>query len=202
MAKQSYAIEPDGAKRITVSWKAFWKDFTVEFDDVVIGVLSGQKELKEGRSFQLSDGSVLDVKLTHNFTTQLQLLRNGKPLPGSGTDPSSRLRQSYGTVYFIGGFNIFLGLISLLIQSEFLYEMGIGYFSLILGLIYLVLAFFVQRQSIFALILSLLIYGIDTILILFAGLSTGVIIRIVFLILIWQGFKAIKELKAKETELP
>ncbi len=106
MPKKSFAIERDEEKRLTVTWKSFWKNFTIKFDGEVIGTISGQKELEKGQSFQLPDGSLLDVKLARTLmSADLQLLRNGKPLPGSGLIPSSKLKQSYGFIYFVGGFN-------------------------------------------------------------------------------------------------
>lgn len=202
MPTRMYAIEKDGEKRLALSWKSFWKDFTVALDGQVIGIFSGQKELEKGQTFQLPDGSTLDVKLARTLmSADLQVLRNGKPLPGSGSDPRVRLKQSYGFIYFIGGFNLLLGFIALLFQVDFLYELGIGFYSILVGLIYLLLAFFVQRRSKLALILALLFYGIETILGVIGGLAAGVVVRIFFMIFMWQGFKAIKELRAEDEEM-
>jgi hypothetical protein len=204
MPKKSFAIERDEEKRLTVTWKSFWKNFTIKFDGEVIGTISSQKELEKGQSFQLPDGSLLDVKLARTLmSADLQLLRNGKPLPGSGSDPRTKLKQSYGFIYFVGGFNFILGLIAILFQVEFLYEIGMGFYSIIVGTIFLILAFFVQKRSKLALILALLLYGLETVLTVFGGLlAAGVIVRILFIIYMWQGFKAIKELRAEDAELP
>jgi hypothetical protein len=198
MPKQSYPIEQGGMERVTVSWKIFWKNFTVEFDGKEIGTIPNQNELLKGQTFELPDGSNLEVKLARTWASvDLQLLRNGKPLPGSGADPRRRLKQSYGVLYFIGGLNLVLGLIAWLFQIDFLLEIGMGLYSIIVGSIYLLLAFFVQRRSKIALILALAIYGLETVLGAMNGFDTGVFIRILFMVVMWQGFGAIKDLGAE-----
>jgi hypothetical protein len=195
MAKR-YSLEQGGAERLKVSWKPFWNNMTIELDGEIIGTVATQKELKKGQSFQLPDGSTLDVKLARTWvSSELQLLRNGQPLPGSGSDPLTRLKQSYGLIYFIGVFNLVLGLIGFLFQVDILLEMGFGVAVMVMGIIYLVLGFFVQKRSKIALIITLLIYGTDSLLLLLNGFSPGIIVRILFIAWMWQGFGAIKTLK-------
>ncbi len=196
MPKKSYAIEQGGMERVLVSWKSFWKDLTIEFDGNLIGTIPNQKELQKGRTFELSDGSNLEVKLARTWASaELQLLRNGKPLPGSGSDPRTRLKQSYGILYFVGGINFVLGLVAWLFQIDFLLELGMGLYSIIVGSIYLLLAFLVQKRSRIALILAMLLYGLETILGAMNGAVSGLIVRVLFMVMMWQGFGAIKELR-------
>ena len=182
--------------RITVSWKSFWKDVTVEFDGSVIGTIPNQKELQNGRTFELPDGSSLEIKLVRTWSsTVLQILRDGKPLPGSGSDPTTKLKQSYGILYFIGGLNFILGTIASLFQIEFLLDLGMGIYSVIVGSIYLLLAFFVQRKSKIALGMAIGLYGLETILALISGVTSGIIVRVFFIVFMWPGFKAINKLR-------
>lgn len=198
MPKKSYPLDQGGEERLTVSWKSFWKDFTVELDGSIIGTLQGQKELQQGRTFELSDGSNLDIKLVRTWSsTTLQILRNGIPLPGSGSDPTTKLKLSYGLLYFIGGLNLVMGIIASLFQIDFLIDLGMGTYSVVVGSIYLLLAFFVQRKSKIALGIALALYGLETILTLISGLTSGVIVRIFFIVFMWPGFKAISELQEK-----
>jgi len=197
MPKRSFPFEQGGMERVTISWKMFWKNFTIEFDGNLVGTIPNQKDLQKGQTFELPDGSSLEVKLARTWSsTVLQILRNGKPLPGSGSDPRMRLKQSYGILYFVGGINLILGLIALLFQVDFLLAIGMGEYSIIVGGIYLLSAFFVQRRSKIALAFALVVYGLETILSLMNGVTSGVIIRIFFIVFMWQGFGAIKELLA------
>ena len=196
MPTKTYPFERGGADRITVTWKSFWKDVTVEFDGSIIGTFQGQKEIQEGRAFTLPDGSTLEIKLVRTWSsTQLQVLRDGKPLPGSGSDPITKLKQSYGILYLIGGLNFVLGILALLFRFDILLEMGMGIYSLIVGGIYLLLGFLVQRRSKIALGIAIGLYGIETILALISGVVSGVVVRVFIIVFMWPGFQAIDQLK-------
>jgi hypothetical protein len=107
-------------------------------------------------------------------------------------------------VYFVAGLNLVLGFVSLLFNVEFLQQIGIGFGSIIFGLVFLVLGFFVQRKSAVALILTIVVFALDGILGVFLAASQGynpgiggIIARIFLLIPMVQGVGAIKTLKSK-----
>jgi hypothetical protein len=203
MAKMLFALEPGGEKRLQVSWKGMYKETSVFLDDQLVGTIQGQKALAAGQDFTLIDGSVVHVQLvTKVFNTELQVLRNGQPLPGSATDPQARLKAAYIITYFIAGLNLVLGLVATLFQVEFLQQLGIGFYSLIFGLIFLVLAIFIQRKSMVSLILAIIIFIVDGVLgfvfSVIAGVTpstTGILGRVILLIPMFQGIGAIKALK-------
>jgi hypothetical protein len=196
MPKQKFALERGGDKALVISWGAFWKNIEIRLNDNLIGTIPDQKELSAGRVFQLPDGSTLKVQLAKSlFSAGLRVLRNDKPLPGSSSDPAARLIGSSLIIYTIAGLNIVLGFIAELFQVEFLQALGIGVISIGIGLIFLVLGFFTQRRSLIALILALILYGADSLLVLFGGFNFGIFVRIVFLIGMAQGVGAIRELK-------
>ena len=205
MPKQKYALEERGEKRLEISWKALWKDTTIKLDGNPVGVIPNQKELTAGKTFKLPDGSKLSIQLVRKFSAaELQLLRNGQPLPGSATDPVFKHKLAYGVVYFIAGLNLVLGLVATLFQVEFLYTMGIGLPSILFGLVFLALGFFVMRLSTLALILASIIFALDGILgivlTVAAGYSpgiVGIIARIFLLIPMVQGIGAIREIQKK-----
>ncbi len=203
MAKMLFALEQGGEKRLQVSWKGMYKETSVFLDDQLVGTIQGQKALAAGQDFTLIDGSVVHVQLvTKVFNTELQVLRNGQPLPGSATDPQARLKAAYIITYFIAGLNPVLGLVATLFQVEFLQQLGIGFYSLIFGLIFLVLAIFIQRKSMVSLILAIIIFIVDGVLgFVFSAIAgvtpstTGILGRVILLIPMFQGISAIKALK-------
>jgi hypothetical protein len=204
MPKQSFALEAGKEKRLEISWHGMWKDMTISFDGKIVGVIPNQKALSSGQEFTLVDGSILKIQLVSVFmNTQLRVLRNGQPLPGSSSDPQTNLRNSYQAVYFIAGFNIILGAISFLYNVDLLQQVGVGFGSIIFGLVFLTLGFFVQRASSIALMFAIGIFALDSIVGFFLsaaqGYNTGggVIVRIFVLIYMFQGLKAIKVLKNK-----
>jgi hypothetical protein len=203
MPTQRYALESGGPERLEVSWKGVYKNFTIKLDDKVIGSLSGQKELKAGQDFTLPDGSVLHAQLIQKLSgAELQILRNGEPLPGSAADPEQRLKVAYGIVFFLAGLNIVLGLIATLFQIEFLQAAGISIGSVVFGLIFLALGFLVKRGSAIALLIAIVLFALDGVLgLVFAIMGgfnpsiAGIVARIILIIPMVQGVGAIRALK-------
>jgi hypothetical protein len=206
MPKQSFALETGGEKRLEISWKGLYKDVTVSLDGNSVGIIPNQKALSAGQEFRLIDGSTIKVQLVSKLiSTEMQVLRNGQPLPGSSSDPQARLKTAYGVVYFIAGLNLVLGFVSFLFNVEFLQQIGIGFSSIVSGLVFLVLGFFVQRKSTIALILAIILFALDGILGVVLAASQGynpgaggIIARIFLLIPMVQGVGAIKAVKLKD----
>jgi hypothetical protein len=158
MPKLKYALERGGDKSLEISWKGQWKNTEVRLKGNLIGTIPEKIELRKGQMFQLPDGTSLKVQF---FTSGLRVLRNNKPLPGSSSDPARRLAQSFESIYTIAGLFLVLGFIAYFFQVEFLQTLGFGVFSIALGFVFLVLGFFTKRRSSIALIVALIIFGLD-----------------------------------------
>lgn len=209
MAKQSYALEAGGPKRLHVTWNGIYRDIAVKLDDRTLGTIPDQKALVKGQEFRLPDGSKLHVQLVSTFmTAELRVLRNGQPLPGSASDPAARLRNAYLLIYVVGAFNAVLGLVALVFNVQFLRDVGIGLASFLFGLIFLALGFLVQKKSLFALIVAIVLFvidGLSTLMFAAAGGSapvTGLFVRIILLVPMIQGVSAIRALKPKTAVPP
>ncbi len=208
MQKMTYALEPGGPKRLEVSWKAMWKDFTVKVDDRVVGTVSGHKQLREGKQFRLKDGSTLSFKLRNKLSgVELEILHDGQPLPGTSADPATRLKNAYGVVFFVAVLNTFLGMSAVLFEIPLLQTLGVGFPSAIFGLVFLVLGFFVKGKSQLALVLAVVVFVVDGILsIVFATMAGvtpsagGILARIFLIVPMIQGIPAIRTLKQREAK--
>jgi len=206
MSKQSFALETGGEKRLELEifWKGWYKNVAVSLDGNSLGVIPNQMALDAGQEFRLIDGSTIKVPLVRKLlSSELQILRNGQPLPVSSSDPQIRWKSAYEVVYWVAGLNLVLGFVSLLFNVESLQQRGIGFVSIIMGLLFFVFGFFVQRKSSAALILAVVIFAIDGIASLYFALSqddkvsSGLLVKIFFLISMIQGIGAIKVLKSK-----
>ena len=119
---------------------------------------------------------------------------------GSYHSASVAHQNAIGTVYFVGILTLIIGIV---VQfSDYLDGLGINSTTMIvLGVVFIVLGFFVQRKSIIALILSILIYTWDMvgiILILALGnilMLGSLAMHIIFLISMIKGIGAIIKLK-------
>lgn len=203
MPKQIFALEPGGPKRLQVSWKSFFKDTTITLDGVLVGTIPDQPALREGQEFRLMDGSIIKVQLVSNLSgTEMRVLRNGIPLPGSASNPETKVKTATGIIFFVAGLNLLLGLIALITQSEFLALMGIGWYSIVFGGFFLAMGFLVRKLSKVALILSIAVFALDGLLGLIGSVMmggspfAGVILRVLLIIPMVQAVSAINELKS------
>ena len=205
MPKQSYALKAGGPKRLEISWKGVWKNTTIQLDGNVIGVVDGQKELSAGREYLLPDGTGLKVQLVKKFLgVELQVLREGEPLPGSASDPETRIKTAYGIIFFVAGLNLVLGILAVALQVEFLQTLGLGFYSIIFGMAFLVAGFFVKRRSLAALVVAIVILALDGIVGIIGTIAmdlnpsvSGLVMRVFLLIPMIQGISGIRAVKKR-----
>jgi hypothetical protein len=218
MAKWKYALERGGGKSLEISTGTFiWQKKTeVRLNGNLIGSFPSQKELAEGKLLPLPDGTTLRIQFVQSFfSLGFRVLRNDKPLPGSYSDPTAiKFGESVSIIYLIASIKIVLGFLAINFQVEFLQTLGFGMFSVAIGFILLVLGFFTQRRFLIALIIALIIYGLESTLLLFGafisalvrsnvglilmGMSLPIAVFTVRIFLLWwmgKGVGAINKLK-------
>jgi hypothetical protein len=208
MPKKQFALEPGGPKRVTLSWSGFWKNFEIAFDGTLVGRIETKQQLETGSSFALPDGSQLNVQLKRVAMTQeLQVLRNGIPLPGSASEPAERLSAAAGMLYFVAVLNAALGILAGLAQVTFLLSLGLGYASVIVGGIYGGLGYLVKaKRSRPALVVAIVLFALDGLASVFLAVQHGgsppvggLVARVFFLMPMWKGLGALTELKSAPT---
>ncbi|WP_192821737.1 hypothetical protein [Rufibacter sp. LB8] len=207
MPIRTYTIpNTDPAQILTLRWGFNWKNMVLTIDGEEIGSIATAKELREGRSFQLAEGKELFVQLKQDgISHSLELLLNGNPLPGSGSDPHQQLKTAVAVLYFIGAFNILLGILSELVQIELLKTLGLGITSAVIGAFYLGLGYFIQKRlSIGAIYLAIGLLVLDIFFSFYMSTEiggnpvTGLFIKILFITMLYNGIKAIKKIKGEE----
>jgi len=207
MPKRSYSLLKDGPKELDCSWGIAWKNFTIKQNGQVIGTVSNQKELKEGREFQLNDGSKLFVKLKIGLTSGLFLTRDGEPLPGSDSDPMSKVKGAFAILLIIAVINIGIGVLSTIFNLQELgLEFGLGY--TVFGFVFLILSIAVKRGSLIALIAAIILLILDALLGIFFMATSGgnqsifwIIARIFFLIYLITSISSFRKLKNKNVNI-
>ncbi len=207
MPKRSYSLLKDGPKELDCSWGIAWKNFTIKQNGRIIGTVSNQKELKEGREFQLNDGSKLFVKLKIGLTSGLFLTRDGEPLPGSDSDPMSKVKGAFAILLIIAVINIGIGVLSTIFNLQELgLEFGLGY--TVFGFVFLILSIAVKRGSLIALIAAIILLILDALLGIFFMATSGgnqsifwIIARIFFLIYLITSISSFRKLKNKNVNI-
>jgi len=204
MPVQTYTLDPDNPKRLDISYKMFWRGAAVYLDGQEIGTVAGKQELLHGEEFKLPDGSTLKVRLTQSLLgSELHILRNGQPIPGSATHPETTVKSAYWVLFLIGGIGILFGGLSLGLHVDMLGEMGITDYSIGLGVVFIILGLMVRHHSLPALYAGIALYAVDTVLgLVLVAQSGGTpgIFNILFRGLIFmplvQGVGALRTLKA------
>jgi hypothetical protein len=112
------------------------------------------------------------------------------------TKAASRVRWAWGAAAFVGVVNIGIGAAAEFVPIPILLKVGFGWPGIIEGLIYLVLAYFIYRLSVVALLLAMGLYALDAVVTLIAVHSAGGVgVRIVVLLIFWRAIGAIADLK-------
>ena len=203
MPKKIFALKRGGSRDLVCSWGFGWKNFTIKHRDEVIGTVPNQKELKEGKEFQLSDGSKLFVRLKIGLTSGLYITRDGKPVPGSDSDPMSKVKGSFAILMVIACVNIIIGVLAAFLHLE---DFGLSAWAIyiIFGLIFLILSIAVRKASLIALIIAIVLLILDALIGIafmttFGGTQSVVwiVIRIFFLIYLITSVKVFKKLKTE-----
>jgi hypothetical protein len=205
MPSQKLSLEKGTPPRLELRWKGLWKDYEVIFDGRRLGGFADKRALQTGADFPLADGSMLSVKLASKKLggSELEVLRNGKPLPGSAADPEQRLQVAYGIIFFVAGVSFALGLIAKLTGSAFLQQIGAVPAMIVQGCVYGALGYWVmQRRSVVALGLAVALFILDAVVSAVQGSSAGVITRLFLLLPMLGGFGALKQLRAQGPARP
>jgi hypothetical protein len=206
MPRKRYTLESDGPRRLEVAWQNRWKNMTIHLDGELLGTIPTRQDLLLGREYTLSDGSILQVKLVkRSIDNELHILRDGRPVPGSYTDPVARYRLAYGILLGLTAVYLGVGVVSVLTHSAFLQGIGVGSSAVLLGSVFATLAYFVKRRSAVAMGAAAVVLLTDALLsfaILIIGGRTpgllGLVIRLTLAFPMLDGMEAIRELRAEE----
>jgi hypothetical protein len=207
MPTRKYSLKPGEPPRLVIRWTQrgrWWKDLTVRLDGAEVGTLATGKELQAGATFPLPDGSQLQVRQIQSLLgVELQVLQDGRPVPGSATDPAVQVRRAAQCVFAIAGMSIVMGLLAEGLHWQALQARGVGYVSVVYGLIFLPLGCFVWRGSFPALLTAVILHSLDGLAALAASPVTGrppsgLILRIFFLFVMIRGLGAIRTLNQEK----
>lgn len=210
MPKATYYLDQAKTNTLKVEWKIGWNNFTITHNGQQVGEIKTLNELKEGKSFKLGNGENISAKLNMKWgiTPELELLINGNPVPGSPADPVTQVKNAHILLLVLAGLNISLGLLAMLNIADVLQDYGVGIGTVIIGAIFLVLAFWgKQKNSATAFTIAIGLLAADMVLSLMATADSGraptsaIIVRLAFCLLLANGASAAKKLKNASTPL-
>ena len=149
MPRQHLALQAGEPPRLELEWGGYMREFKIRLDGEPIGRIDGgQAELKQGRDFPLPDGSTLTIRLARTaMLDELQVLRDGVPLPGSAANPRQKLKGAIRMATLWGSVEILGGIVLLITGASRYYGLGFSTISIPAGLILIVSAVFLSRWS-------------------------------------------------------
>lgn len=204
MPKQDFVFEPNGPRRLEISWGMFWKNIVIRLDGEELDTFATQNEFRQGREYKLDDGSVLAIRLVNSLMGQnVQVTRNGKPLPGTMQHPETRIRSSFVLLYFIGGYKILFGIIGLALNGVDFSVLSRNFIDIFIGLVFILLATLVRRRSVIALIAGIALFAGDALYSVYTLYQAGqqqnllfnLLIQVFLIYYLYQGVGAIKKEK-------
>jgi hypothetical protein len=211
MPTKTFYLDKESTEPIIINHGYNWKNLTITKDGAVIGQVENARELKKGRSFHFAEGRVLFIQLKQKwgYIPQVEILLNGSPIPGSGTEPNTQVRQAYNLLFFITAFNVGLGVIAELISINFLKTLGMGYGTIVIGLFFGLFGYLVKyKLSLGALygaiglmildIIFTLVYAADT----GGNPVSGLMMKGMFTFVLLNGIAALKKVKSENALLP
>lgn len=202
MPKQDFVFEPNGPRRLEISWGMFWKNIVIRLDGEELDTFATQNEFRQGREYKLDDGSVLAIRLVNSLMGQnVQVTRNGKPLPGTMQHPETRIRSSFVLLYFIGGYKILFGIIGLALNGVDFSVLSRNFIDIFIGLVFILLATLVRRRSVIALIAGIALFAGDALYSVYTLYQAGqqqnllfnLLIQVFLIYYLYQGVGAIKK---------
>ena len=202
MAEKGFALEPGESPRLAISFGGGFKDLAISFDGRPVASYDDPKQLKQPQRVALPDGSALKVQLESPFLIpELRLTRDGEPVPGSSGDPAARHAAAWQMVLAVAGLNVVVGLLVETTGADFLRSIGAGWPSVLSGIVYGVLAWFVRARSRVALGIAVALFILDGVFVLIGAAQAtgsppvgGLIARAFLLVPMLRGFPALQAL--------
>jgi hypothetical protein len=192
MPTKTYYFDATKTEGVTASWSMFFRDFRLDYQGRELGRLT-PAELKAGHEFALPDGHRLRVQLQQKFGAQgLDFQLDGRPLGGTVNDPLTQVNAAFAAILFVAGLNVVLSAVALFGQVAFLVAIGLGWGTLVEGLVYAGLGWLGKYQrAAWAFYVALGLLVLDGVMLLGSGLGTGGLVMRLFLgIAIYRGAAA------------
>jgi hypothetical protein len=206
MPSKTYYLDNARTEQLKVKWGFFFRNTEVFYNGQSLGVVPSTAALRAGHPYSLPTGQTLVVQLQRSQGMQELALRlDGQAVPGSATHPRERLKQALYTLLFVGGLNLVLGLVAEVQQSETLLLMGLGWGSVVEGLLYAGLGWWgYSRLASVAFGIAFALLVLDGAYSVWASLQTsssgagGLLMRLFLCVLVYRGIQAARQLRAEK----
>ncbi|GAB3535163.1 hypothetical protein GCM10027443_23540 [Pontibacter brevis] len=203
-----FYIDEEKQQCLSASWGHDWKNFKLLFQDEVVCSFVSKGELASGRKFVMPDGHLLSVRLKGTLKPELEILRDGLPLPCKQTYARSSPKTVFQLAIFLGVLNITSGVVAAVIPSDVMLSIGLGYGSVVVGAGYLLLAWALRSRPSFAFYAIAAVIALDMVLLyVFTSIkdgpsspTSGLLIKLFLVYAFIKGLRAMKRIRAQAAE--
>ncbi len=198
MARRTYALADGGAKDLELLWEGNYQKMVVRYQGTEVGNIPTSRELLEGRTFEISGGKKLEIRLVTGFLSKdLYLSVDGQPLPESPGSSQSQLKESFWTLVIVSALSVVLGVVAILSGMQQLVRSGMGWESVISGGILALLVLAAGLRQGWAYLAAGLVFLAASVWSVYALLTQNlspnlgsVLIRLLILWTLWKGWLA------------
>jgi hypothetical protein len=199
-----FYLDQERTKKLVVRPRLFWKNTEVLYNNVLLDTIPTKDDLRAGRVYEPEPGMQVRVSLLkQGFSSpeMIDVLVNGKPLPGAASDPDTGINAAFATMLVLGVINGIIGIISFF-NSEGSFagkEMGIG--GLVVGALFCGLGFWLKKsKSAAPIIIAIVVIVADMILTVYFNIQSGtrqmpvmgVGLKVLFIVWLARGLKGVK----------
>ncbi len=204
MPSKTLYLDEAKTQPLHLEWGMFFRNFTANYQGIPLTPIAEGTVNKGGLHYVLPDGRPLSISVKSGLGTQdLEVLLEEKPLAGSATHPLERIKKAWYALLFVGLISIVAGAVAELMSYTVLRDLGIGWSSVVEGLIFLGLGWWgYSRRSALAFYLALGLYVAEWVFSLVAlaqaggkGGVGGIFLRIFISVLLYRGARAAQELR-------
>ncbi|MBN2350791.1 MAG: hypothetical protein JXJ22_18275 [Bacteroidales bacterium] len=206
MPSRTYFLQTKTNEKLWIFWKSGFKTCHIKLNNKEIFHSLNRKSLLKGFEYKIDYERTLGIKLYSGLGVFYypEILLNGEPVPGSFTDPFVKVKKVFQLVLFIAVVNIFAGGIAKIMDFKPLLDAGIGIASVFYGGIFLILSYLINKLNLWALYLALSLTMLDILYVLFLTFEnqdnalSSIPVKVVFVLLMFQGIPAIKKIQKKQ----
>lgn len=205
MPQRLFYLDEKKQYYLSASWKHNWSNFRLRFQDEVICSFATKKELAAGRQFVMPNGRLLSVRLKGTVQPELEIMRDGLPLPDNSNESRRRQKTLFHLAFFLGIINITGGIVAAVTQSDIMLSIGFGYGSAAVGAVYLSLAWGIRRMPSYAAFAIIAFIALDmALLFVFTAMRegptspvSGLLVKLFLIYAFLKGVEAMNRIRAQ-----
>ena len=211
MFVKEYSIPSLPSSKLELYHDPGWRKLILKLNGKTIGIISGKNNMHSGKTFKLSAGNSLSVRLLISrldYSKKIYLSYNDTTLPGSTSPEELAFSNAKGCSFIVVALNVIVNIAFFGITisgSDSLFGLLL---SILEPIVLLILAFWISRKSEIALLIFIVLYGLGGLIFALLAFQAGDTInsiaaiawRTAALAILIPGWEALKKINLRIKE--